>query len=146
MEFNNKYILEQTSLIKKQLIKEDAFNIGSKSYTDRNLTPTDILELAFFYSKFNIGKLPKKLDHRIKIFADLKKLIGMDYNYTTKKLEKSTKPAWIVHLLKTELVTKDEYIKLYGEFEKVLFILNEIIVNDDTELINFSKKKFKNPF
>jgi hypothetical protein len=34
----------------------------------------------------------------------------------------------------------DEYIKLYGEFEKVLFILNEIIVNDETELINFSKK------
>lgn len=33
-----------------------------------------------------------------------------------------------------------QYIDLYGEFDKVLFILNEIIVNDESEFINFSKK------
>lgn len=34
----------------------------------------------------------------------------------------------------------DEYIELYGDFNKVLFILNEIIVNDEAEFINFSKQ------
>jgi hypothetical protein len=34
----------------------------------------------------------------------------------------------------------EEYIKTYGDFNKVLFILNEIIVNDETEFIKFSKR------
>lgn len=33
----------------------------------------------------------------------------------------------------------NEYIELYGDFNKALFILNEIIVNDETEFINLSK-------
>jgi len=34
----------------------------------------------------------------------------------------------------------NEYIELYGDFNKVLFILNEIIVNDETPFIEFGNK------
>jgi hypothetical protein len=33
-----------------------------------------------------------------------------------------------------------EYIELFGDFNNILFILNEIIVEDESEIINFSKK------
>ena len=33
-----------------------------------------------------------------------------------------------------------EYIELFGDFDNLLFILNEIIVNDESDFINFSKK------
>jgi hypothetical protein len=34
----------------------------------------------------------------------------------------------------------NNYIEIYGDFDKVLFILNEIIVQDESEFIKFSKK------
>jgi hypothetical protein len=45
-----------------------------------------------------------------------------------------------IHNSKKLVDVVDEYIKTYGDFNKVLFILNEIIVNDETEFIKFSKK------
>jgi hypothetical protein len=34
----------------------------------------------------------------------------------------------------------NEYIQIHGDFDKVLFILNEIVVQDESEFIEFSKK------
>ena len=34
----------------------------------------------------------------------------------------------------------NEYIEIHGDFDKVLFILNEIVVQDESEFIEFSKK------
>jgi len=100
--------------INKQPLSETSYNFGKLSYTDKNMVPVDILSLAFAYSQEKITKLVgKKQDFRIRVFKDLQTLTGLEYNYINKRVEKSKKPALLVHLLKNKLVTKDEYIELY---------------------------------
>jgi len=45
-----------------------------------------------------------------------------------------------IHNSKKLVDVVDKYIKTYGDFNKVLFILNEIIVNDETPFIKFGNK------
>ena len=95
----------------KQSLSESSYEFGKKSYTDKNLTPAEILDLVNAYIKEPITKLAGgTLPRRIYIANDLAKLNG------TTQLDAKTKgkhPALILSLLKSGLVTKDEYIKLY---------------------------------
>ena len=96
---------------------EATYNFGKEEYTKKNLTPTDILDLAFAYTQTPITRIVgKKLDDRIKTANDVSRLTGMMQLEPTKK---SGKPALILHLLKNSLVTKDEYIKLFKELVEV---------------------------
>ena len=92
---------------------EATYNFGKEEYTKKNLTPTDILDLAFAYAQAPVNKIiGNKLDYRIKSANDLSRLLG---STQMDPKAKSGKPALILHLLKNSLVTKDEYIKLYKE-------------------------------
>jgi hypothetical protein len=97
----------------KQLISEESYDLGKKSYTDKNMTPTEILDLAMAYSKIPANQMLKgKLGNMVNVANDLAKLTG------TTQLDAKTRgknPALIVHLLKNQLVSKDEYVDLYKE-------------------------------
>jgi hypothetical protein len=97
----------------KQLVSEESYDLGKKSYTDKNMTPTEILDLAMAYSKIPANQMLKgKLGNMVNVANDLAKLTG------TTQLDAKTRgknPALIVHLLKNQLVSKDEYVDLYKE-------------------------------
>lgn len=106
---------------------ETTYNFGKEEYTKKNLTPTDILDLAFAYTQTPITKIVgKKLDDRIKTANDVSSLTGMLQLEPTKK---SGKPALILHLLKNSLVTKDEYIKLYKKLVEVHKLIVKYLKN-----------------
>lgn len=94
-------------------VNEASYNFGKEEYTKKNLTPTQILDLAMGYLQTPITKLVgKTLGHRVNVANDLSKLTG------TSQMDASARgksPALILFLLKNELVTKDEYIKLYKD-------------------------------
>ena len=96
-----------------QSISEATYDFGKKQYTDKNMTPTEILDLAMAYANEPITKLVgKTLGHRIYVANDLAKLTG-----TTQSDVKTRgkQPALILTLSKNSLVSKDEYIKLYKD-------------------------------
>lgn len=101
----------------KQSISEETYQFGKKSYTDKKLTPSEILDLANAYVNEPTTKLAgKSLGHRIYVANDLARLTG------TIQLDvriRSKQPALIVQLLKTGLLTKDEYVKLYTKLIEV---------------------------
>lgn len=96
-----------------QSLSEATYDFGKKQYTDKNMTPTEILDLAMAYVNEPITKLVgKTLGHRIYAANDLAKLTG-----TTQSDVKTRgkQPALILILSKNSLVSKDEYIKLYKD-------------------------------
>jgi len=94
-------------------INEASYNFGKEEYTKKNLTPTQIQDLAFAYAQAPITKLiGKTLGTRVTIANDLAALTGTIQLDATKK---GKSPALIVYLLKNGLVTKDEYVKLYKD-------------------------------
>ena len=96
-----------------EITNEATYNFGKEEYTKKNLTPTEILDLAYAYAQTSVNKIVgNKLDYRIKSANDLSRLIGSTQMDTKVK---SGKPALILHLLKNSLVTKDEYVELYKE-------------------------------
>jgi len=106
------------------------YKFGSKSYTDKNLTPTEIESLAFAYLQTPVTQYTgRKLDPRIRAFNDLKRLIGKDFNYSTNKFEKGKKPALLVYLLKNGLVKGKEYVELYKGLEAKAIQLSKYIQN-----------------
>jgi hypothetical protein len=89
------------------------YNLGKVQYTDKNMTPTDILSLAMAYVNEPKTKLAgRALDHRIKVANDLARLTGTVQMDVRKR---GNQPALITHLLKNKLITKDEYVKLYKD-------------------------------
>ena len=94
-------------------IKEATYNFGKEEYTKKNLTPTQIQDLAFGYVQTPITKLVgKTLGHRVNLANDLAKLTG------TKQLDakaRGKEPALIMVLLKNKLVSKEEYIQMYKD-------------------------------
>lgn len=119
--------------LKETSIRESNFNIGSTKYTDKNMTPTDILSLAHEYVQLPIGKVVgNKQDTRVNSFIDLQNLTGLKYDYVKKSIIKSSKPALIVHLLKNKLVTKDEYIKLYKDLVDRTKQVGKYVSNSDS--------------
>jgi hypothetical protein len=101
----------------RQSLSEESYTFGKKSYTDKKLTPSEILDLANAYVNEPTTKLAgKTLGHRVYVANDLARLTGtiqMDVHTRSKQ------PALIVQLLKTGLLTKDEYVKLYTKLIKV---------------------------
>lgn len=118
---------------------EATYNFGKEEYTKKNLTPTDILDLAFAYTQTPITRIVgKKLDDRIKTANDVSRLTGMMQLEPTKK---SGKPALILHLLKNSLVTKDEYIKLFKELVEVHKSIVKYLKNASPERRNAGAAK-----
>ena len=96
-----------------QSISEATYDFGKKQYTDKNMTPTEILDLAMAYVNEPITKLVgKTLGHRIYVANDLAKLTG-----TTQSDVKirGKQPALVLFLLKNSLVSKEEYAKIYKD-------------------------------
>lgn len=96
-----------------QSLSEATYDFGKKQYTDKNMTPTEILDLAMAYANEPITKLVgKTLGHRIYVANDLAKLTG-----TTQSDVKTRgkQPALILFLLKNGLVSKEEYAKIYKD-------------------------------
>lgn len=97
----------------KQSLSEASYDLGKKSYTDKNMTPVEILDLAMAYSKTPANQMLKgKLGNMVNVANDLAKLTG-----TTQQDAKTRgkQPALIIHLLKNQLVSKDEYVNLYKD-------------------------------
>jgi uncharacterized protein YdcH (DUF465 family) len=96
-----------------QSLSEATYDFGKKQYTDKNMTPTEILDLAMAYANEPITKLVgKTLGHRIYVANDLAKLTG-----TTQSDVKTRgkQPALVLFLLKNGLVSKEEYAKIYKD-------------------------------
>jgi uncharacterized protein YdcH (DUF465 family) len=96
-----------------QSLSEATYDFGKKQYTDKNMTPTEILDLAMAYVNEPITKLVgKTLGHRIYVANDLAKLTG-----TTQSDVKTRgkQPALVLFLLKNSLVSKEEYAKIYKD-------------------------------
>jgi len=96
-----------------QSISEATYDFGKKQYTDKNMTPTEILDLAMAYVNEPITKLAgNSLGHRIYVANDLAKLTG-----TTQSDVKTRgkQPALVLFLLKNSLVSKEEYAKIYKD-------------------------------
>ena len=97
------------------LRERSTYKLGTQEYTKKNLTPTDILDLAMAYSQVQ-GKgtamWGNKMEKMIKVGNDLAKLNGTTQQNAKKR---GDKPALILTLLKKKLVTKDEYITLYKD-------------------------------
>jgi hypothetical protein len=92
--------------------EETSYALGKQQYTQKTLTPSQILDLATAY--VNVPSLAKmfsgKLVNMINVANDLARLNG------TNQLDAKTRgknPALILSLLKNKLVSKDDYVKLY---------------------------------
>lgn len=113
----------------KQSISEASYDLGNKQYTDKNMTPTDILDLAMAYSQTSGNKMyGNKMPKMIKVANDLARLNG------TIQLDAKTRskqPALILVLLKNKLVTKDEYIKLYKDLLERQISVIKALKNSD---------------
>ena len=92
--------------------EETSYALGKQQYTQKTLTPSQILDLATAY--VNVPNLEKifngKLDNIVNVANDLARLNG------TTQLDAKTrgkKPALILSLLNNKLISKDDYVKLY---------------------------------
>jgi hypothetical protein len=104
---------KKQNISKESIVKEATYNFGKEEYTKKNLTPTQIQDLAFGYVQTPITKLVgKTLGHRVNLANDLARLTG------TKQLDAKSRgkePALIMVLLKNKLVSKEEYIQMYKD-------------------------------
>lgn len=97
---------------------ESNYDFGKVEYTAKNMTPTDILDLAMAYAKVPGKGNPmyaNKISKMIVVANDLARLNG------TIQLDaktRSKKPALILSLLKNKLVSREEYIELYNNLLK----------------------------
>jgi len=117
------------TILREKTMNESEFNIGKQQYTKKGLTPTDIHSLTMDYVNLPVTRLQKKQDLLINAFMDMKNLLGVDYNYNTKKFSKSSKPALMVHLLKNTLVDKKEYIDIYKKLTDKITQLSKYVQN-----------------
>jgi hypothetical protein len=104
---------KKQNISKESIVKEATYNFGKEEYTKKNLTPTQIQDLAFGYVQTPITKLVgKTLGHRVNLANDLARLTG------TKQLDAKARgkdSALIMVLLKNKLVSKEEYIQMYKD-------------------------------
>jgi hypothetical protein len=124
-------------VIKESVVKqisEANFDLGKNQYTAKNLTPTQILDLAFAYTQTPLKQIiGNKYAYRVHAANDLAILNG------TRQLDakqKGKNPALIVSLLKNSLVTKDEYIKLYKDLIEKQIQIIKALKNSSAEMRN----------
>ena len=120
----------------KESINESSYNLGKIQYTDKKLTPTDILDLAMAYAQTPVTKIVgNKHEYRVRSANDLAKLNG-----TTQSDVKTRgkQPALILFLLKNELVSKEEYVKLYKVLLAKQIQVIKYLKNSSPEMRNSS--------
>jgi hypothetical protein len=112
-------------------LTESSYNLGNQEYTNRKLTPTQILDLAMAYANVPGKGNPmynNKMEKMIKVANDLAKLTG------TKQMNpkaRASEPALILFLLKNKLVTQDEYVKLYKNLSQKHIAVANALKNAD---------------
>jgi hypothetical protein len=118
--------------VPESVVKEVTYDLGKKQYTDKNMTPTEILELAMAYANASISKMSGgKLSNIINSANDLAKLNG------TTQLDAKTRgkqPALILFLLRNKLLNKDEYVKLYKDLIEKQISVIKVLKNADPAL------------
>ena len=120
----------------KESINESSYDLGKVQYTDKKLTPTDILDLAMAYAQTPVTKIVgNKHEYRVRSANDLAKLNG-----TTQSDVKTRgkQPALILFLLKNELVSKEEYVKLYKVLLAKQIQVIKYLKNSSPEMRNSS--------
>jgi hypothetical protein len=97
----------------ESVVNESDYNFGSTEYTLKNMTPSQIQDLALAYQQANITRITgKTMDGRIRASRDLARLVGKN---PIKPDEKSKEPALLLQLYKSKLISLDDYKKLYNE-------------------------------
>jgi hypothetical protein len=97
----------------ESVVNESDYNFGSMEYTLKNMTPSQIQDLALAYQQANITRITgKTMDGRIRASRDLGRLVGRN---PIKPDEKSKEPALLLQLYKSKLISLDDYKKLYNE-------------------------------
>ena len=120
----------------ESVVNESSYTLGKVQYTDKNMTPTQILDLAMAYVQTPITKIVgNKTDFRVRAANDLAKLTG-----TTQADVKTRgkQPALILTLSKNGLVSKDEYIKLYKDLLAKQIHVIKYLKNSSPEMRNSS--------
>jgi hypothetical protein len=138
MDFMTAVVGKPGNPIQKKMIKmfgesvnESSYNLGNQEYTNRKLTPTQILDLAMAYANVPGKGNPmynNKMEKMIKVANDLAKLTG------TKQMDAKSRgkePALILFLLKNGLVTQDEYVKLYKNLLQKHIAVSNALKNAD---------------
>jgi hypothetical protein len=121
----------------KTPIKESSYDFGKKDYTDKNMKPIEILNLAMAYAQTPITKLAgNSLGHRIYVANDLAKLTGTTQSDVTTR---GKQPALILSLLKNELISKEGYAKLYKALEAKQIQVIKYLKNASPNVRNSSK-------
>ena len=96
-----------------QSLSEATYDLGNKQYTNKNMTPTEILDLAMAYANVP-GKggtmYANKMTKMIFVANDLAKLTG---TIQLNAKIRSKEPALILVLMKNKLISKEEYVELY---------------------------------
>ena len=110
--------------------EETSYTLGKQQYTQKTLTPSQILDLATAY--VNIPNLTKifsgKLGNMVNVANDLARLNG------TTQLDAKTRgknPALILSLLKNKLISKDDYVKLYRNLIQKQMLVVKTLKNAD---------------
>jgi hypothetical protein len=126
------YVADEKGNFVRESINEVTYDLGKKQYTDKNMTPTEILELAMAYANTSISKMSGgKLSNIINSANDLAKLNG------TTQLDAKTRgkqPALILFLLRNKLLNKDEYVKLYKDLIEKQISVIKVLKNADPAL------------
>lgn len=93
------------------IINETKYNFGKVEYTKKRLSPTEILDLAKAYIDTPISKLAGRSHGGMVVVAnDIANLNGRIQHLPD---QKSKSPALLHQTLKSGLITKDEYVKLW---------------------------------
>ena len=120
----------------ESVVTESSYTLGKIQYTDKNMTPTQILDLAMAYVQTSTNKIiGNKHEFRIRAANDLAKLTG------TTQLDVKTRgkqPALILFLLKNKLVSKEEYTKLYKDLLAKQIQVIKYLKNSSPEMRNSS--------
>ena len=96
-----------------QSLSEATYDLGNKQYTNKNMTPTEILDLAMAYANVP-GKgttmYANKMTKMIFVANDLAKLTG---TIQLNAKIRSKESALILVSMKNKLISKEEYVELY---------------------------------
>ncbi len=127
---------EITSILRER----STYKLGTQEYTKKNLTPTDILDLANVFIETPHTKFGKKDGEVVTSMKDLLSLLGkgLDAKVNGKwgkrdtfKVVKGPKPAILHQILKNNLLDKKEYIDLYYKLENKLNLFLPKFTNND---------------
>jgi hypothetical protein len=115
-------------------VNEVTYNFGKVQYTDKNMTPVQILDLAMAYVQTPITKIVgNKHEFRIRSANDLAKLTGTTQSDVKVR---GKQPALILFLLKNKLVSKEEYTKLYKDLLAKQMEVIKYLKNSSPEMRN----------